>query len=91
MIVFLLATACILGVMMVGSYNAEKAYAASADRTPNGQYIMVTGAISTSTDLVYVIDVPNRKLLAYGIDPIKNTVRVVDSNVKLTTAFGSRR
>ncbi len=86
--VFLLATACILGVMMVGSYNADKAYAASADRTPNGQYIMVTGAISDSTDLLYVIDVPNRKLLAYGINPIQNTVTVVDSNVRLATAFG---
>jgi hypothetical protein len=87
-IVLLVAAACILGVMTIGSYNADRAYATSADRTASSDYIMINGAISDSIDLLYVIDVPNRKLLAYAINPVRNTVIVVDNRVKLSTAFG---
>ena len=87
-IIFLIAAACILGVMTIDAYKADYAYGDSADRTPGSQYIMVNGAISDSIDLLYVIDVPNRKLLAYAINPVRNTVTVVDNRVKLSTAFG---
>ncbi len=88
-IVLLIAAACILGAMAIGSFNADRAYAASADRTAGSDYIMINGAISDSIDLLYVIDVPNRKLLAYAINPVRNTVTVVDNRVRLSTAFGT--
>jgi hypothetical protein len=85
LMVMLLVTAAVLSVLLVGSWSANKAYAGtSADH--KGDYIMVTGAITDSSELLYIIDVPNKRMLAYYADPIQNTMRVVD-DVNLSTTF----
>ena len=87
LIIMLLLTTGILGAMFIGSYNAQKAYADTPDRM--GDYIMVTGAVSKSTDLLYVIDVPNKKLLVYHISGVKNafSIKVADDRVNLANVF----
>ena len=90
LITLLVVTAGILIVMLVGSWNAQNAYAdSSSDRL--GDYIMVTGALSTSRNLLYVIDVPNKKLLVYSADHVKNRFRVVDDRVNLANVFRTSR
>ena len=92
LITLLVVTAGILIVMLVGSWNARNAYAvSSSDRL--GDYIMVTGAMSDSRDLLYVIDVPNKKLLVYLADPVKGQSRfqLVDDRVNLATVFRTSR
>jgi hypothetical protein len=87
LILMLLLTAGVLGAMFLGSYNADKAYADTPDRM--GDYIMVTGAVTNSTDLLYVIDVPNKKLLVYHISGVKNqfSIKVADDRVNLANVF----
>ena len=88
LITLLVITAGILIAMLVGSWNAQNAYAeSSSDRF--GDYIMVTGARTDSIDLLYVIDVPNKKLLVYSADPVRGQGRfaVVDDRVNLATVF----
>lgn len=81
----LICTTVILAVMFLGSWNAQKAYASAPDRA--GDYIMITGARSDSNDLLYVIDVPNQKMVVYYIDPIQNQVQVVDDRVDFSQVF----
>ncbi|MBN1554578.1 MAG: hypothetical protein JXA11_07515 [Phycisphaerae bacterium] len=82
----LTCTAVLLGVMLVGSIHSQQAYAgSSSDRF--GDYIMVTAARSTVNDLLYVIDVPNKKLLVYYCDKPMNTFKIVDDRVNLQEVF----
>jgi hypothetical protein len=67
-ITLLLISAMVLGGLLIASWNEEKAYAAaSSDR--NGDYIMTAGAWSGNHDLLYVIDVPSKRLNVYYPDP----------------------
>ena len=88
LILLLVVTAGILIAMLVGSWNAQNAYAASSsDRL--GDYIMVTGAMTSNRELLYVIDVPSKKLLVYFADPVKGQGRfeVVDDRINLANVF----
>lgn len=86
MIGLLTLTAVFLGVMLVGSIHSQEAYASSSsDRY--GDYIMVAAARSSINDLLYVIDVPNQKLLVYYCDKTMNTLKIVDDRVKLNDVF----
>jgi hypothetical protein len=88
MIVVLAMSALILGVLFVGSLD-NTAHADSPSRIPHGGYIMITGSISSSTDLVYIIDVPNEKMLVYFVDEVNNNIKIVD-DVDLGKVFGTR-
>jgi hypothetical protein len=86
MIGLLTITGVLLGVMLIGSIHSQQAYAASSsDRF--GDYIMVAAAWSSTNDLLYVIDVPNKKLLVYNCDKTMKTFTVVDHRVDLATVF----
>jgi hypothetical protein len=88
LIAILLVTAAVLGVLVAGSWQAQKAEAATVDRTMTGDYIMVTGQISESTALLYVIDIPRQTLLVYAGDSSKNTLQVVNDPIDLSRTFG---
>ena len=51
-----------------------------------GDYILLTGSVSTSVDLVYVIDVAEQKLNAYFFSAGKNEFKLVDQG-KLQVIF----
>lgn len=90
LIVMLVATLLVLGLLCVGSWQANTAYADSSNRGVRGNYIMVTGAVSDSNDLLYVVNVPHKRLLVYGIDAIQNNISVVDDSVRLDAVFQNR-
>jgi len=79
-------TGVLLGVLLIGSIHSQEAYAASSsDRY--GDYIMVAAARSSVNDLLYVIDIPNKKLLVYYCDKTMNTFKIVDDRVDLSEVF----
>ncbi|MCK5114422.1 MAG: hypothetical protein KAR11_06640 [Phycisphaerae bacterium] len=92
LIVVLLLTAGLLGIMVVSSLdNDDAALAYSNSRAPAGRYIMLNGKASSSQDIVYIIDVPNQKLMAYSIDAVRNRVLPVTRPVNLATVFRAAR
>ena len=86
LILLLVVTAGVLIAMLIGSWGAQDAYAGTAsDRL--GDYIMVTGAMTPTRDLLYVIDAPNKRLLVYYADHVQNRLQVVDNRVNLANVF----
>ena len=92
LIVVLLLTAGLLGIMVVSSLNSEDtALGYSNSRAPFGRYLVINGRISKSQDMVYVIDVPNRRLMAYSVDAIRNRVRPVTDPINLAVVVRTSR
>jgi hypothetical protein len=80
-------TGVLLGVMLVGSIHSQEAYAGSSSSDRYGDYIMVAATFSSTADLLYVIDIPNKKLLVYNSDKTMNVFQVVDDRVDLADVF----
>ncbi len=92
LIVVLLLTAGLLGIMVASSLNTEDtAMGFSNSRTTFGRYIVINGQATSAQDLVYVIDIPNRRLMAYSIDAVRNRVRPVTEPINLATVFRTVR
>jgi len=68
-IAVLCVTATILTVALVMMHRSD-AYADTP--VAGGDYIMVTGAYSSSTDILYVVDQRSGRLNAYVIDRTRN-------------------
>jgi len=78
-IALLLATAGILGALLVGTYvgTSEQALGDTPDR--GGDYIMVTGEWSGTIDLLYVFDIAANKMIAYWVNQNNGAVEIVDT------------
>ena len=88
LIVVLLLTAGLLGVMVISSLNSEdSALGYSDSRATFGRYIMINGTASNAQDLVYVIDIPNKRLMAYSVDAVRNRVKPMTKPINLETVF----
>ena len=87
-LVLLLITALILGALVVATYTPATALAESPDR--RGNYIMIPGQWSSSTDLIYVINIATRKMNAYFANTNTNSLELID-NVELQKVFGRKR
>ena len=85
----LLTTAVILTVILIGSYTHtgtnNTAYAGASVK--QADYIMGTGAMDNTTDLVYVVDIATRRLNVYQSNINTNVMDILDS-VDLDRAFG---
>lgn len=57
--------------------------------TTGGEYILITGAYSSGTDILYVVDLRAQRLNAYAFDRTNNSIRLADQ-VNLQRAFGGR-
>ncbi len=78
LISILAATAIILVVLLFGSINTADA-ANSASKTINGDYIIITGGVTDSSSLVYIIHVPSKKMVVYVADRTSNRFQLVDA------------
>ena len=75
-IAILSISATILAVVVALTCNTNTGYAdASASA---GDYIMFTGEVSGSNDLLYVIDRTTFTMNAYEFKPADNALRIVD-------------
>ena len=84
-IALLCVAATILGTMVVLTYNSSNAQGAGIAAAA-GEYIMFTGEVTGSTDLLYVIDLTKRRMNAYHFDPMANVIELKDQ-VDLGKAF----
>lgn len=87
-IILLVVSAAILAALFFGSLESQKAYAGSSSWEASGDYIMISGQITTNTQILYVVDVPHQKILAYDVDGAMNKVTLLDVR-NLKTAFSS--
>lgn len=77
-IVALLITSAVLGLMLFSSISSQKAYAVASSRAAFGDYIMCTGQIQSSTELLYIVDIPNQRFIVYGVDATMNRITPLD-------------
>ncbi len=82
----LVVTAIILGAMLLTSYMDSQNTAYADTPIKGGDYLMGAGALTDKHDLLYVIDIGTRRLVAYSIDVNKKTVLLVD-RIDLEKAF----
>ncbi len=84
-ITLLAVTAVILGAMLLSSYRADNtAYADTPVK--QGDYILGTGAIEGSTDLIYIVDIATQQLNVYRTNLNTGAINLID-RVNLERAF----
>lgn len=54
--------------------------------TVGGEYVMITGAYGSGTDILYIVDLRAQRLNAYAFDRNNNSIRLADQ-VNLERAF----
>ncbi|MFW6061606.1 MAG: hypothetical protein ACOC93_02240 [Planctomycetota bacterium] len=78
-VVLLAISAVVLGAMVVGTWS-DSAWAGEPAGTSYGSdYVMVSGAWTGSTDILYIVDVRAQRLNAYFIDRQDEQVQLRDS------------
>ncbi|HNX26748.1 MAG TPA: hypothetical protein PKK48_05005 [Phycisphaerae bacterium] len=88
-IILLVVSAAILGTLFIGSIQSQKAYAGSSSWEASGDYIMASAQVTVNTQILFVIDVPQQKIIAYDVDGAMNKVTLLDVR-NLKTAFAGQ-
>jgi hypothetical protein len=78
-VILLLCSAVILTGLLIGSYTmtSQNARAESSQRL--NSYITTTGAYSSSTDLVYILNIDTGVLNVYALDTNKGVIELRDA------------
>ena len=84
-IALLCVSAAVLGTMVAWTYHAEEAQAAGVSASA-GEYIMFTGEVTATTDMLYIIDLTKKRMNAYVFEPMANVIELKDQ-VDLGKAF----
>ncbi len=87
LIVVLMVSAALLGIMIYGSASTVEA-ASAGDATVDRDYIIVTGDVSGSSCVLYVIHVPTQNLVAYVANRSTNSFVLVDA-AKMSQVFSA--
>jgi len=86
-IVLLLITAVTLSAMLITAYrDRDDAAYAAAPAIKGGDYLIAPGAVSASTDAVYVLDIGAQRLNMYFTNPNARSLDMADS-IDLSRAF----
>ena len=83
-ILTLTAVILLVALVLVNSFNTNSAVADVTDR--GGDYIMITGAVSNSTEELYVINLSTGRLNLYRMDINKKRL-VIDDRIDLDKMF----
>ena len=84
-IALLCVSAAILMTLAVIVQTDQTAQAVGVSAS-GGEYIMFTGQVTSSTDMLYVVDVTRKRMNAYHFDTGKNVITIKDQ-VDLGKAF----
>ena len=84
-ITLLCVSAVVLATLVVTMHTSEPARAAGISASA-GEYIMFTGEVTATTDMLYVIDLTKKRMNAYHFDPMENIIKLQDQ-VDLAKAF----
>ncbi len=82
------AVVLLVGVLLAPGWQAPAYAIGQLDR--GGDYIMLTGQFSKSSEMVYLIDAAAQQLNAYSYDWNRGILVIWDSH-DLKRAFGQRR
>ncbi|MGC9455622.1 MAG: hypothetical protein ACP5HU_12280 [Phycisphaerae bacterium] len=85
-IVLLTISAAILSVMLVATMTQTSQEAQAAASVKQGDYIMVTGEISARYDALYAVDVLERRMNVYWVNPDNNRLEIL-ATADLERAF----
>jgi hypothetical protein len=86
-IILLTICAIILGTLVLTGYNTSTSQAATTSVKQSG-YIMTLGAWSADTELLYMVDVPSKRLNVYGLNINTKKIELLpDAGVDLGKAF----
>jgi hypothetical protein len=80
----LCVSAAILASILIVLYTNTPAPAASPAR--GGDYIMITGSVTNSLDLLYIFDLAALRVNTYVFNPIKDEL-ILKDQTKLTLVF----
>jgi len=82
----LTATAIILGILLIYSMP-DAAVAGSAGR--QGDYIVASGRVTGSKEVLYVINVPSQRMIVYVFNPVRGEITpVAPTGMDLRREFG---
>jgi len=81
----LCVSAAVLAALVVTMYTSEPAQAAGVSASA-GEYVMFTGEVTATTDMLYIIDLTKKQMNAYHFDPMENTIKLQDQ-VDLAKSF----
>ena len=84
-IALLCVSAAILLTLAIIVNTDERAEAKGVSATA-GEYVMFTGQVTGSTDMLYVVDLTKKRMNAYHFDPMQNVISMKDQ-VDLGKAF----
>ena len=82
----LLVTAIVLAAMVAGTFMNAGGTAYAATPIKQNRYMIVTGALSSSIDFLYVLDIAAQRVNVYWIDKQNKAIQTIDS-VDLRQAF----
>ena len=85
-VALLLASAVILSILLAGAFRDSGSAAYADTSVKYGNYVMVPGARSATTDLLYVVDTSAKRLNVYETNINTNALDLVDS-IDLERAF----
>ena len=88
-------TACILLVGLLIIHALPESAQASGMTTSGGSYVITTGTdISADQELVYIVDAPSEKLIAYRFDGGRGRIEIVQGielkSLREAAAAGSK-
>ncbi len=84
-IALLCVSAAVLATVLAFTYDADRASGAGVAAAA-GEYVMFTGEVSSSIDMLYVIDLTKRRMNAYHWNTRTNVIDLKD-RVDLGQAF----
>ena len=87
-ITLLLATALIMTVALLVTYTTNENVAYADTPVKQGDYVFGSGAVSGSTDNIYLIDIATRRLNVYRPNINTSAIDLIDT-VDLRRAFAS--
>lgn len=70
----LLATALILGALLVGTYTQQASAVGTSVQA--GRFILATGQVSGTMDYLYVIDLSSGMMNMYGVSPASKRLEI---------------
>lgn len=82
----LLITAAILTVLVIGTFNDRPAHAGHGG-VRQGNYIMAAGKLSTTREVLYLINIPAMRMITYVLHPSKPEITAI-TGVDLKTTLG---
>ena len=88
-IAILLATAAILGGLVLTTDVVSQPAYASSTGSKDGDYVMTVSTYDQNTDLVFVLDIDTNRLNAYTVDINTKSIRMGDS-VDLARLFRAK-